>query len=342
MSPEARRLRFFQWNDLHVRSPLVDRRAPGYPGSTDKALWAAACARGEIAGVEPPEIIASVGDLVHGEIDDYDDDFRFFHEHVGSRLPVPLLPCVGNHENRQGEGDASLNAAYDRFFGPGWHNYLYHAGGISFLVVDTSGAHHVADEVAQRRVAFVERAFDHLGSRPVIVITHVPLVPMRQPEALAASFGFSTWKVLDEGLLQTVQSRADQVIAVLCGHIHLTGVVEHRGIYHIMPSGPGGYPSDIAAFDLFDDRLEMQMLAPPDWLTPDLPGADIHGARRHGVDYADAEHADHDSYVRGNPSERRLTIRLDGARRPMDEEDPSLVVEHLLEDGRWKRADPSR
>jgi hypothetical protein len=41
-----------------------------------------------------------------------------FQRHVLDGLRVPVLPCVGNHENRQGEGVAELNAAYDACMAP--------------------------------------------------------------------------------------------------------------------------------------------------------------------------------------------------------------------------------
>lgn len=334
-----RRFRFFQWNDFHMRNPAVEGRSAGYPGCNDKAAWAAAAARGEIAGIEAPDFIASVGDLICGEIDDYDDDFSYFDEHLKKAIDVPLLPCLGNHENRQGEGVTAQNAAYDGYHGDGWHNYVYHVGGIAFIVIDTSGAHRPADDITAARNAFLTRAFERIGDQPAFVLTHVPLIPMRRVEALKPSFGFSSWKVVDEGLLEIVETHRQQVIAVLCGHIHLTSVVEQNGIHHIMPSGTAGYPSDFAAFDVFDDRVEVEMIAAPDELTGDLERGNIHGARRHGIDYTDAEHPEHDLYLRGTTEERRLTIDLAGKGQSLAGGPADLTVEHETAPGQWTSAD---
>ena len=105
-------------------------------------------------------------------------------------------------------------------------------------------------DITAGRNAFVERAFERIGSTPALVLTHVPLIAMRDEAALVPSFGFSSWTVLDEGLLAIVEERAEQVVAVLCGHIHLTAARVRRGIHHIMPSGTAGYPAEERRFSI--------------------------------------------------------------------------------------------
>ena len=334
-SADARRFRFFLWSDMHFRGPGVPGRAPNYPFANEKALWALECAQGK-HGFERPDLVVSAGDTIDGEIPDHGVDFTAFRTDVIEKLAAPFLPCLGNHENRQGEGIPAQNAAYDRAFAPRWHNYVFTCGGIGFLVVDTSGAHHVDDEVTAARSAFIRRAFERLEGLPVIVVTHVPLVAMRDVETLKASFGFETWKALDPGVLRLVEERRDRAIAVLCGHLHLTGVRRQQGIVHICCAGTCGYPADFASFDVFDDRVEIQMHgAPEQWLDR---GGDIHGKPRWPVDYHDAEHPDHESYVWGNPDERALTIRLRGHKRPDEQAPPELAVFCESAPGRWESA----
>ncbi|MBT5874476.1 MAG: hypothetical protein HOH43_13745 [Candidatus Latescibacteria bacterium] len=334
---ENRLFRFFQWNDMHIRNMEVAGRSGGYPGCNEKAGWAVACAQGR-HGFEVPDFVASVGDIICGEIEDYGDDFRFMDEHITDRMVVPLLPCVGNHENRQGEGVPEQNLAYDHRYGAMWHNYVYTVGGIAFIVVDTSGAHREHDAVTEARSAFVQRAFEKIGSMPVFVLTHVPLIGMREEASLLPSFGFSSWKVLDQGLLSHVEDHADQVIAVLCGHIHLTSVRKRRGIQHIMPSGTAGYPADFASYNVYADRVEVEMHRAPAELIGDPSLGDIHGARRHGIDYCDKDHIDHESYLSGNEDERRFTIALDGGKRPTTGAANELIVWHEISPGRWRES----
>lgn len=318
---------------MHIRSPKIKGRPDYYPFANDKALWALECALGK-HGFEPPDFILSAGDIIDGEIPDYNEDFAFVRDFILENLTVPFLPCVGNHENGQGEGVAKLNAAYDRWFGREWHNYVFTICGIGFIVVDTSGAHLLPNEVTAQRNAFVKRAFDFLADMPIIVITHAPLLPMRDEEVLKSSFGFESWKVQDEGFLQIVESNNERVIAVLCGHLHLTSVKWSKGIAHICSAGTAGYLSDFAAFDVYPDRIEFQMHnAPKKWLNKK---GDIHGKPRHEIDYTDSEHPDHESYLWGNPEERKLRIRLEGSKKPKAIEKKTLIVFHERKPNKWR------
>lgn len=333
-----RLLRLHQWNDLHVRDHAVTSDGAGYPNCNGKAAWLLACARGEVDGCGPSDLVLSAGDLV---CRDLDADFAYLRRNLLDPLPVPLLPCVGNHENRQGEGMADHNRTYDRWFGPGWHDYLFTVSGLAFVVLDTSGAHRQPDAITGRRRAFFERALERAGAAPVVLVTHVPLVAMRREAALAPSFGFSSWKVLDGDLLAAVESHAERVVAVLSGHLHLSCVVVRDGIYHIDPSGTAGYPADFAAIDVYGDRLEVEMLRAPAALIGDPGPGNIHGSRRHGVDYTDADHIDHESYLSGNETERRFTVPL-GGRRHAGPGPHDLVVWHEDGPGRWRQVESPR
>lgn len=310
----GRRFRFVVFNDLHVRSPKVVARGgkPGYPRANEKAAWAVAWARGETPGADAADFVVSAGDLVQGEFDPMDLDFDHARDTVLGPLGRPFLPCAGNHENRQGEGDAEKCRAYERFHGANRWNYAYEVGGLWFLVVDTSGGHRFPDEVTARRNAFVARALDALRGKPVIVVTHVPLVPMRDEVTLVRSFGFTSWCVRDTEMLRLVEAHADHVLAVVGGHLHLTGVVTRNGIPHIAPSGTASFPGDLAAFDVYSDRLEVRMHSvPPEVLGTGKTG-NIHGTERHGCEFKDRAHADGLEYVRGTAGERAFTIPLRG------------------------------
>ncbi|MDP6114116.1 MAG: metallophosphoesterase [Planctomycetota bacterium] len=313
--PNERLFRFFFWNDIHLRAPHLFPEHRTYPLANEKAAWAVECALGKHE-LEPPDFVLSGGDIINGEIPDYQEDFDYMKSLILDPIDVPFLPCVGNHENRQGEGITELNEAYDRFFGERWHHYTFTCGGIGFIVVDTSGAHRNGDEVTEKRNSFVDSAFAELDDLPVILVTHVPLIAARDLEPLKASFGFSSWKVLEPGLLETVMRNAERTIAVLCGHIHLTSVQEQSGVHQIMPGGIGGYPSDFAAFDVYADRIDMKMHSPPEEILD--PAGNIHGKRRHSIDYTDSQHPTHHAYIWGNENERRVSIPLAGPKAPRE------------------------
>lgn len=105
-----------------------------------------------------------------------------------------------------------------------------------------------------------------------------------------------------------MDEHADSIVAVLSGHLHLTGVVVRKGVHHVSVSGTASYPCDFASFDVFPDRIRMRLHSLPAKLQ--TPDTNIHGRRRHKVDFTDATHPTPESYVRGNPSERDVEIAL--------------------------------
>lgn len=317
---------------MHVRNPAIADRPPPYPKANEKAQWAVACAKGE-HGIAPPDFILSAGDIVDGEIPDRGDDFTYLKNELLNTLPIPFMPCLGNHENQQGEGIPESYAPYDACFGPGLRNYVFTCRGIGFLVVDTSGAHRTPDHVTAARREFAQRAFKHLGNRPTFVVTHVPLIPMREEEILKTSFGFSSWRVVDPGLLNVVEAHQDTVVAVLSGHLHLTGLRTQNGIPHIVAAGTGGYPGDFTAIEIYDDRMEMRMLRAPDALQD--RGGDIHGKPRYPIDYTDGGHPTHELYVSGLPEERVFSLPLNDLKRPRAAEPATPCIHRETEPGLW-------
>ncbi|MBU4200256.1 MAG: metallophosphoesterase [Verrucomicrobia bacterium] len=310
--------RFFLWNDMHVDAPQYLPAYPHYPFANEKAGWAVECASGKY-GFEQPAFVVGAGDIINGKdnigISATREEFAYLKSSVLNKLKMPFLPCVGNHENCQGEGIPENNLSYDGFFGSLWHNYVFTYGGAAFIVVDTSGAHRLPDAVTAARNAFVCRAFDRFGQMPDFVVTHVPLIAMRQEKVLIDSFGFDSWHVLDTQMLDIVEAHADSMIAVLCGHIHLTSVRRQNGVYHIMPAGTCGNPCDFASVECFSNRIVIRMhKGPEQWFPPDRKG-DIHGKPRYDIDYFDDSHPDHESYIWGNPNERTLTIPLHPGKR---------------------------
>ncbi len=328
--------RFFLWNDMHLRAADAPEQAHGYTHANAQAAWAVECALGQHGHV-PPDFILLAGDIVNGEEHHIYGEYRAVQSLILDRLDMPILPCLGNHETQQGAEVPELWRAYDETFGYGWRNYVFTYAGFGFIVVDTSGAQHIRDEVTAARNAFLGRALERLQGMPFFIITHVPLIAMREQEPLMASFGFSTWHVLDPGMREMVEAYRKRVIAVLCGHLHLTGVREEKGIYHITPTGTAGYPADFASLELFGDHMHIRMhAAPTQWLDRQN---DIHGIARHGIDYVDWEHPDHERYVWGNPDERVLTIPLFGDKRPTAVATKELVVYQERKAGCWDQVD---
>lgn len=298
---------FLQLNDTHVDA---DAGKDGYEKANEKARWlieAAAsgrqCAR--------PDFVVGVGDLIHGErVENLAPDLRLLREML-KPLRVPFYPVVGNHEVVQQEGSAKHEQAYRETFGDERVNYTFMHGGILFIALNNSGACCVAPAVVRARNDWFRRELERAPGVPKIILCHIPLVPLRDEAVLAKSFGFRSYMDHDGGTLKLVEAHSDSVIAVLSGHLHLTGVARRKGIVHISIAGTASYPCDYALYRVFADRIEAGVRQLPSHLV--TPKTNIHGHPRHPRDFVDASHKTPRQYVAGRPDERVFTVPLRGS-----------------------------
>ena len=105
-----------------------------------------------------------------------------------------------------------------------------------------------------------------------------------------------------------LQAPENKVLAVLSGHLHITGSVVKDGIHHISIAGLASYPHDIALYSVFSDRIEVEVIRVPSDLL--MPVTNIHGARRHKKDFTDSTHPSYTQYIMGNENERRFSMQL--------------------------------
>ena len=127
---------------------------------------------------------------------------------------------------------------------------------------------------------------------------------------LKKSFHWDSHIAHDDELLKLVDAHSDQILAVLAGHLHLTAARQRNGVYHVVVSGTASYPCDFAAYEVFEDHIGVRMYSLPEQLL--TPDTDNHGKAcfLHTIDYTDDAHPTHESYLKGNPSERAFDIRL--------------------------------
>lgn len=315
MATERPLCSFVQLNDVHVQSEAGKKVMRSYPHAEAK-LAAVVKAVNEESPFPLPDFVLSVGDLIQGErLELLEPDLRVYAEMVRP-LKCPHLTVVGNHEVVQREGDPRFEAAYAAVFGADQKNYLFTCGGVLFVVVNNCGGRGAGDAVSDARNAWLAKALETHTDAPVIVACHVPLVCVRDEKVLAESFGFHSYVAKPDGTLRVIERHADRVIAVLCGHLHLTGVVAREGIRHICPCGTASYPSHYAHYRVFRDRVEVAMHQPPADLVGPRDANNLHGRPRYKKDYTDAAHPTAETYVAGNPAEQRFTIPLPPAKRP--------------------------
>jgi hypothetical protein len=315
--------RFLQIADTHVYE------GPPHPTNhcalaNEKAKWMVeTVGRGKHLPV--PDFVIHSGDMIDGEpqsagVKLLGPDLGLFKEMIQS-LRCPFHPCIGNHENQQQEGDAAFERSYREAFGADQDNYAFRHGGIRFVVFNNSGSPNSNLIAGRARDQWLRQTLDASPEEPTILCCHIPLIPLREEQVLSRSFGFGSYEAHDAELLEIVEAHADTVIAVLSGHLHLTGVAQRSGIYHIVPSGSATYPCDHGAlFTVFPDRIKVQMQSLPRELAVPNDNAigvrgSIHGKPRHDQDFVDGGHPTAQLYQCGRSDEREFEIPLSGKKR---------------------------
>lgn len=297
---------FVQLNDTHVQSPLVapDPNLETYARANDKLRW---CVE-EINRAPQPDFVLFIGDLIHGErLDRLALDLGTFQELTKPLVPK-IYPTLGNHEVVQQEGDPKHEQPYRQVFGDDRVNYTFEHGEMLFVMLNNSGATVVSPEVIRKRNAWLRDVLEKHPDQKKIIGCHIPIVPVREEAILAKSFGFGSYQCHDKELLELVDAHSQTILAVLSGHLHLTGYVLRNGVHHISIAGTASYPSDFARFAVHEDRIEMTVCQLPPELAKSYPS--IHGKPRFATDFTDSHHTTSDEYQIGRTDERRLTIPL--------------------------------
>ncbi|MCX6907084.1 MAG: metallophosphoesterase, partial [Verrucomicrobia bacterium] len=234
-------------------------------------------------------------------------DLRLLREML-KPLRVPFYPVVGNHEVIQREGSPKHERAYREAFGDDRVNDTFTHGGLLFIALNNSGACCVGPAIVKARNDWLRRELERAPSVPKIILCHIPLIPPREETVLTKSFGFRSYMDRDGETLKIVEAHSDSVIAVLSGHLHLTGVVQRKGIYHITIAGTASYPCDYALYTVFADRIKVTVRQLPAKLV--TPKTNIHGKPRYPQDFIDAGHKTPWQYVAGRADERAFRISL--------------------------------
>ena len=308
-SPPAtsnRLFEFVQINDTHIQSPTkipADDKPPHtYARANDKFMWWV-----DAVNRQPqPEFIVAIGDLIHGgRLDRLPVDFDLLKQLLKPLQP-PLYTTLGNHEVVQNEGNPTFERPYRQMFGDDRVSYTFDHGGILFIMLNNAGAAVVKERIIHRRNAWLRGVLEQNPRKEKILCCHIPIVPVRDEKTLAESFGFVSFHAHDPELLDLVDSHANSILAVLSGHLHLTGFVERKGVHHIDIAGTASYPSDYARFVVYDNKIEMNVHQLPKELSSAAPS--IHGKARHKYDFTDNTHKTADEYERGRQDERQLTI----------------------------------
>ncbi len=134
-----------------------------------------------------------------------------------------------------------------------------------------------------------------------------PVFPIRQPDVLAQSFGFHSWKTREPEIAEILDAHSS-VIAVTSGHLHLTGMSLHGRVPQIVFAGTASYPHDVGLFTVAESTVTVEAVRLPSHLL--VPETNIHGMQRHGIDFTDPDHPSYTHSVMGHVEERRFITRV--------------------------------
>ena len=189
LAGEHPRLRFVQWNDVHLQSSSPT----AYRLANEKLQWLVASLNAETL-FPRPDFILGIGDMIHGgSLDRLTPDFGLLKKTLAG-LKCPFYPMIGNHEDVQQEGDGRYEAAYRAAFGDNRLNYAFQQGGIHFIALNDSGAPRTNRmPVGRRRHDWLRRQLEASPNVPKIICCHIPLTPVREEAVLRKSFGFASY-----------------------------------------------------------------------------------------------------------------------------------------------------
>lgn len=197
--------------------------------------------------------------------------------------------------------------------------------GFHFILFNNSNGLGNTKAVTINRNQWLKNSLNEHPTYPKIIVCHIPLVPFREEKILYESFGFINYKLLGNNTLEIIQDHSGRIIAVLNGHLHLTGVVKTNNsllpfvfpkdndIYHISPSGLASYPCHYAHYRVFENRIDVKMMQ----IDSDLvtSSSSIHGKPYLKKNYIDINHRTPDSYVGGNLQERAFSNPISKSKR---------------------------
>jgi hypothetical protein len=311
---------FVQINDTHLNIPGNE----GYPKVEEKLRSVIYSINSE-EKFPLPDFVLLPGDIIQGTKLEFLQPECEFSKKILDELKCPYYTVVGNHEVLNTEGNPRFLNAYESTFGKDRVYYSFIHKGFHFILFNNSNGLGSTGDATSNRNEWLEKTLNEYDTFPKIIVCHIPLIAFREDEMLQKSFGHWTYKLRGVNTWSIIQNHSDRVIAVLNGHVHLTGVIKTNNfwlsslffgdddIYHISPSGLASYPCHYAYFKVFENKIDVKMFQVKKELI--TPSSNIHGKLYHDKDFVDAQHKSHKLYVSGNMDERVFSIPLVESKR---------------------------
>jgi len=286
----------------------LEAAVPDARTRAQRARWLIDALRGEQsstgAGLPPLDLVLGVGDFVEGgDPEGLATELDLFASLVAT-LPIPFYPVLGNHDHEQ--GDAETDLRFLNACGQSALSYSFEHHDIAFIMLDNRPLS--SPQLQAERTSWLQATMQHHGPKPKILCCHRPLAPLRDQRSMdQAGVEGCPADVLD--LLGVVDDHASSVLAVLSGHLHLTGFRCTRSIFHICVGGTVAYPCDFALYTVYADRIEVEMRQLPLGLLGDAV-ASGYSPEKLGADLVDGDHATNIEFIMGTYDERRFVISI--------------------------------
>lgn len=229
---------FAQISDLHIG-------APGAVERLDETLTALSALDDEI------DLLLLTGDLTEaGESDDYVELLRKL-----IALQKPLVPVVGNHDNRLKLVEVFSSVCEVALDPSGFVQYAVNVGDLRVIVLDTKRASSAQPQFCEARHAWLERELAQSRS-PVLIAMHHPPIQTGVEWVDAED---ADWQ---KDLGSLLSAHASRIVGIVCGHVHRTIFAPWRGLPVVV--APATFPQ--VALRLGEGRGRSYSEEPPGFL----------------------------------------------------------------------------
>jgi 3',5'-cyclic AMP phosphodiesterase CpdA len=162
-----------------------------------------------------PDLLFATGDLVdRGDVDSYRRLRRAL-----AIVPCPVWLCVGNHDIR----DNFLEVFPNMPTADGFIQYVVDQGPLRFIILDTLEEGRHGGAFCARRAAWLRARLAEERGRPTVIVLHHP--PIDTGIDWMSTAPSEPWVAALEAAL----AGYDQVVGMICGHIHRPIVTSWAG-----------------------------------------------------------------------------------------------------------------
>lgn len=171
-------------------------------------------------GPNRPDLLLATGDIADlGDRESYD---RFAEAVAG--CPFPVLACVGNHDDRSNFAAAFPQHSLDG----GFAQYAVMLDGLRLIIVDTLEPGRQGGAFSEARAAWLTTRLAEDSVTPTLIVMHHP--------PFDAGLEWMITDPREPWVARFADAIAghDQIVAILCGHLHRPVVTSWRGVTTIV------------------------------------------------------------------------------------------------------------